>query len=268
MEEFQLWKKLPFLLIIATLIYFVVFKSFINITFNILPRPAPITYSVTDFWKESKPFPTMVKIAQYNTSISIDIYNIESLRQKYIEEYKLKFPERYRSHIGWLNDSFRNLNQYYKISIIYFLLLIPLSIKQYRAKKVKGFLAFLRIGLLMLLTFFVIIVLRYNSEQTIEQKFIAENRFVITNLYYDIDKDKQKLDDTSLSLLKQNIYKNFEKHGDRSYLKYHIFWLSRMLESLEIMNFVGINRKIKYVSTEDFIKKYDKYPEREYLFDF
>src|SRR6185436_734174 len=70
LENFELWKKLPFILFIGVLLYLVVFNSVVSSLFSIPIKPITVAYSEFDFIEESPMQNELLEIAEYSGDTS------------------------------------------------------------------------------------------------------------------------------------------------------------------------------------------------------
>jgi hypothetical protein len=69
LTEFELWKKLPLLLVIGALIYLTLFNSITGLMDSVRVFPFNVAYSNPDFIKEYEPKENFFEIAKYSGNL-------------------------------------------------------------------------------------------------------------------------------------------------------------------------------------------------------
>lgn len=240
LQEFELWTKLPFIILISALIYLALFNSATNIISSVRFFPFDFTYSNTEFMREYVVKEDLTDIAQYssNTTGSYDI--IDQLRAKYIEEYKAKHPDKYESWVGWTDKSFSSRIRYFHLFECLLLFLIVIFIRQIRNKKNKRVRITCRFFIIFILSIPTLFVLRYQAEQKVEERFIAELIFVRNELKTD-NTVKQIWTTKQIESVKQKWDEEREYYKDYN----NLFWVSRIVERYEILEAILGPRRIQ-----------------------
>ncbi|MBS1634624.1 MAG: hypothetical protein JST26_01795 [Bacteroidetes bacterium] len=240
LQQFELWTKLPFILLISTLIYLALFNSATNFISSIRVFPFDFVYSNDEFMREYIVKEDLTDIARYSTDTTGAYDVIDQLRTKYIEEYKTKHPEKYESWVGWTDKSFSNKLRYFHLFECLLILFIITFLIQIRIKNGKRLRTTFRVFFVLILSIPTLFVLRYQAEQKVEERFIAELIFVRNEL---------KTDNTANQIWTTEQIESVKRKWDeeRKHLKdyNHLLWVSRIVERYEILETILGPRRIQ-----------------------
>ncbi len=240
LQQFELWTKLPFILLISGLIYLALFNSATSFISSIRLFPFDFVCSHEEFMREYIVKEDLTDIAQYSTDTTGSYNVIDQLRTKYIEEYKAKHPDKYESWVGWAVKSFSNKIRYFHLFECLLILFILTYIRQIRIKNGKRLRTTFRFFLVLILSIPTLFVLRYQAEQKVEERFIAELIFVRYEL---------KTDNTVKQIWTTEQIESVKRKWDeeRKYLKDFntLFWVSRIVERYEVLEIILGPRRIQ-----------------------
>lgn len=255
LDEFELRPKLPYLLVICVIIYFVLFNSLLLDTLADF-SPITITYSENDFWDESRPLDDIADIGSYSNNPQIHVWEILSLKQNYLQDYQTRYPDHYRSLVTWLSEAYGKRQTYYKCSVIFLLFALILSIFHLCKTPHRSLSSFMRVFALLIFSVLSIAFTRYESEKYIEKQLRAELSFVSTQLSIDAQAQQNRLNGEGIKQLKRNLYEELKHTDQRSR---YTFWWSRILERFHIGK-----REFPHISDEAFRQRYrylEEHPE-------
>lgn len=242
-EQFELWTKLPFIILISALIYFALFNSVTNLVSSIRVFPFDFVYSNDEFIREFEPKADLLDIAKYGNDTTGQFYLIDQLRQKYLDEYKVKHQEKYDSWVGWYNKTFGKRLRYFHLFECLILLLIVIYFKQLRQQEGKRLRVTFKLLLVFLFSLPILFILRYQAEQKVEERFAMELMFVRTELATD---NIQKPIWTQEQIAR--VKKKWEDEMNYDRLNHNIFWVSRYVEKSEILEAILGKRRLRQLS--------------------
>ncbi len=222
LDEFDLRPKMFLLLVVAVFFYFVLINSVIRLIYGIYP--VSIIYSEWDFMLENRNLGALVDIASYGTKTDVETYDVFELKERFLDEYEAKNPERFNNRIGWYWEELDQWSSYYVLSIIFLLLTLALFFSRFRNRK-RWKTPYSRFFVLFVFSFFMVILTRYQAEQIIEKRLLTEFFYVIDELHF--DSSKQLLSDEENAQIKYSLYVELKDPRPP-----HFFWLSRYLEYL------------------------------------
>lgn len=200
LEEFQLWSKIPYLLIIAFIIYLVVIDDVVGRIQKTMPEPIKLVYTPTELWKNSHIESLAIMTIHMDSTISkisySEISDLHNFKELQLEILKTKFPERYKSRIEWISKKTGKSTRYYQFTLLFTLLLPVIFVINARKNKLRIVNQIPRLLLMFLICFAVLLYFRYSWEKNIESKIFAEDFFISSSLisekeipyYYDSDK--------------------------------------------------------------------------------
>lgn len=224
LDEFSLRPVIPYTL----LIIFFLYLSLLNNVLGLFDGfgPLSIVYSETEFWRESRPLTQLVEIASYQSKTDLKVWEIYYIEQKFLEEYKSQYPEKYNSLVGWISKDYGAWLQYYQLSLLFlitlgFIFYNQIKNRHQRAKRL------LKIAEIILLTLAVSIFFRIQAEQSIEKKVNSELSFVINQLRIDPKQKSSKMNNDNMSKLECNLYSDL-KNSDT--YTFDNLWVSRYFE--------------------------------------
>ncbi len=246
LDEFELRSKLPYLFVILFLIYLTLFNSLLLESLDF--PPITITYSEMEFWDENRPLDRILEVGEFGKNPNIRVWEINYLKQNFLQEFQTKHPDQYRSSVTWLSDRYGKWFTYYKCSILFLVFALVLTVLLLRKRKNRSAKLVARILALFLLSVMSIAFTRYKSERFIEERLLAEVAFVDTQLHVDSDAQKNRLDDTQRNELRQHLCDELRSTARRPR---QLFWWSRILE-----RFALVKRPFSTVSDESFRQTY------------
>jgi hypothetical protein len=244
LDQFALKPKIPYLILIGLFFYFSLFGGLLNLFAGF--SPVSIVYSETEFWRENRPLRELTELGSYGNRADLHIWDIHQLKQNFAEELRAKYPERYRSLIGWVSDSYGEWASYYRLSLLFSVFVIVLCISHFKERRNREWRSFLRFFILSFLSICTILISRYEAEQYIEKQLQAEMHFVIGQLELDSQAQQNRLDDESIRQLEYQIYSDLKDTDQKAP---ELFWLSRVIEP-------WLPRAFPHISDEEFQQDY------------
>jgi beta-lactamase class A len=241
-SEVDLAPKIPYLLVIAFLIYLTLFNSLLidSLTF----RPVSIRYSELDFWEESRPLDEILTIGSYTKNPNIRFWEIALEKQRLMDAFRVRYPDRFASSVNWLVSDYGKWQTYYKCAILFLPFVLLLAAVQIYRKRDFSSKMFYRILTLLVLSALVIAFTRYRAEQLIERQLKAELVFVGTLLHVDPDAQKNRLNELQTAQLRRNLCLELSTRVTRPD---RLFWWSRYLE-----RYLPIARDFPAISNDEF----------------
>ena len=246
LKEFSLFSKIPYIVLIIFLMYLSLLNNVLGMFGGF--GPLSLVYSEIEFWRESRPLNELVDIASYQNNTNIRVWEINSIEQKFLEEYKTQYPEKYASLVSWISKNYYSWLRYYQLSLLFLILIFIFFITQIR-KKPGRIKRTIKIVAIILFTFTAAVFFRVKAEQNIEESRKAELLFVVEQINMDKTQATNKMSDGDSLLLECSIY------TDLAYTKIYTFrhlWVSRFLEKRSMLI-----RKMPSISDADFKQKYD-----------
>lgn len=248
LDEFSMRPVIPYLMLI-------VFFAYLSLLNNVLGvfggfGPFSIVYSQTEFWRENRPLDKLVEVASYQTESDIKVWEIYNVEQKFLEEYKAQYPQKYNSLSKWIWDDFGAWLKYYQLSLLFLILVVILAFNQVRNRDQRAQRLLKLIGIVFL-TLVAVVFFRVKAEQNIEKSLNAELDFVVAQLR--IDPKQKKMSDTELAFLECSFYLDL---ANSTGYTLDNFWVSKLLEkgsfisrempSITDIMFVEQNRNLEY----------------------
>lgn len=193
LEEFSLWTKIPYFLIVGIIIYFVVLDDITDGIEDLFISPIELRYSETEIW--DRQWKNNLAVINYyrDTTLNSGINGLHFYKNQKLEVYKNKYPDQYRSRINWISRDLVIVGKYYNLLIVFLIISFPLLIayrrftKQKLLKLIAGYILVIFITAPMLLFF------RYKWERKIEKRINAENAFVAACLKIENEFNEEKL---------------------------------------------------------------------------
>lgn len=247
LDEFELRPKIPYLLVISIVIYFVLFNSLLLDSLIDFP-PIRITYSETQFWEENRPLEELAEIGSYGKNPNLHVWEIHFFKDNFLQDYRTKFPDHYRSLVSWLSELYGKWLTYYKCSIIFLAFVLVLTFFYMRKKQNRSFISFRRILALLIFSVLGIAFTRYEAEKYIEKQLRAEMSFVTTQLHVDSQAQQNRLDEQGINQLKRQLYLDLKQTDQRPP---DLFWWARILERYSIGK-----RAFPHLSDAQFFSRY------------
>ena len=236
LDEFELRSKLPFLMLIALILYLVLFNSLVLGSLGDLSITS-FRHSETDLWWDSRDIDRMrlAEIASYAENPEIRAWEIAIVKESLLNDYRGKYPQLYEGHIKWTQDQFSKWYKYYETSIVFLIFLVAFMLIRIFAgrrlfqkrRSAPGFIG--KFFVLFLLGFLWLSFARYKAEAAIEEQRMAELNFIASRLIADPEAQPKKLNDEAIQAIKCRLYEDFKRQRERS------FWWSRTLESYRIV---------------------------------
>lgn len=209
LQEFDLWSKVPYLLIFAGILYLIVFNGISSAIGNLYPSFVKLSYSETQLWKSV--YKRDLAIIEYfriyskenmetdSSKKNIDINQLYFYKGQNLETFKSKYPEQFRSYVKWIQDDESDAAQYYHLSTLFFILTVIALFWQMKVSPDKKIAVLLRFILILLITFIIIGAFRYKWEAKVEQRIQSEISFVSSCLLTENQTNNEK------------VYENIEK---------------------------------------------------------
>lgn len=238
-QQFELWTKLPFILLISALIYLALFNSLTSFVSSVKIFPFTFTYSTQEFMKEYVVKEDLTDIAKYSNDTTGNYYKIDQMRAKYLDEYKVKYPERYESWVGWAEKSFIKRLRYLHLAQLLIILMTFLFFRLIARNKEKRFKIILRFIMVFTLSLPILFILRYQTEQKVEERFVNEIVFVKNELTTD-NSFKQIWSERQIESVERK-WDNEKKHNN---LRNDLFWISRYVERSKFLEAILGRRKL------------------------
>ena len=252
LTEFDLKKKLVYLVTLAAIIYLVVFSSFVTLLDNLNAPYYAISWSPMDFFNENRPVDTIAEILSYSGQQEPRFAQITTVHKRLIRQVKAQYPDIYQSYAGWQIDRYTSWQLYYKLALILafcWVLLTGLKLKQRQVWIV------LRLFMFLILIFLFAGVARIQAEHYLERAFRSELNLLAEQFKFDSEMAQRKLPDAALARLKISVYLELED-ADAEATPDH-FWFSRFLaENVIPSDLWELPREFKRLSDEQFSDKY------------
>jgi hypothetical protein len=241
LEEFELWKKLPFILGLLGLIYFSVFNNLANVLTAPRVFPMDVSYTQAAFMEEYQAKDEILFIASYQPDSTANSTRLDEFQEQLVQEYKTKFPDDYRRWVKWADDEFGKRYRYLQLSILTLAVLIFFYFRNMfqkkREHKVKSTLKFI---LVLMMGLSAVFIFRYRAEQAIEERFGNQLVFVANSLRGDSTKI-QKLTGAKMTFLKDKLDReSVEGH----FVSVSSIWVSRWVEQCPILEFFLGRRRL------------------------
>jgi hypothetical protein len=222
LEEFELWTKLPYLLLISAIIYLALFNSAFGIFHSLSLQPIKFVFSNEDIIENYESKNELIDIAKYGNDKTGETYIVNQLKEKYLEEYKIKHPEKFKSWVEWREKEFLKWVKYYNLLQFFIIILIVFIVVNYNREKFKTKMFMKFLLLILPCSILLMGILRYLTEQAVEEKLQSEIHFVKNELSIDNDQKiiwtKKECDSITEKWKNQREY----RHQDS-----RLFWLSR-----------------------------------------
>jgi hypothetical protein len=228
LAEFNLWTKLPYLAIVAALIYLVLFQSVVDWATGLRGTPLSISYSEAEFWAESGRAGELGDVLQYAPARYTDVGRALEVKDAFLEEYQAKYPERYRSLVGWVREEYGGAFNRYRLTLIGLLIAVLLPFA-----RVSDRTRWLRISAARLVALFAVALLaaayaRVRAEQWLERQLLAETSFVRRQLEIDPAKASGRSNGERGDTLARALVVN----GSAAHWRPSHFWALRLGERL------------------------------------
>ncbi|MFN8382192.1 MAG: hypothetical protein U0V02_09645 [Anaerolineales bacterium] len=226
--EFDLMPKIPFIVVVLLLVYFVALSGILGFITSGEGNPLAFSYGNDEFWletNESSILNNLIDLASYQPDTEIQTYQILQFKDKLLAEYKIKYSEEYHSWFDWLGHNQTKWSKYYEYSIIIFIIFLTILIRSF-LKKPRG-INYQRIILVFAVTLISTIGTRYMAEQYIEKQISTEVFFSLQMILRDDDLRMGKLNEDEIQII-QCEFAN-ERKNPGHYLVPH-YWVSRLLD--------------------------------------
>jgi hypothetical protein len=245
LQEFELWSKFPWLLLIAILFYLTMVNILIEVMTSPNIYPLKVSYSSTDFIREYPDSEAIRNIAHYGKTTNPSAHDIDNIRLNLLDYYQLKYKERYQSWVQWRQDDFAKISKYYHYSFLTFLLTVTLFIFHIYPQSKGRIRAVGRFSLVCLGFVISLFVQLHKYEQAIENEFAASVNFVNNSLKVDNDR-KMILDSAQLPAVDSAVMRelNFPVRNKP-------FWISRWLQNKSFFTMWLGERTLRTRNTED-----------------
>jgi hypothetical protein len=262
LTEFELWKKLPFLLIAAALVYFTLLQDGLSILGNVGVPPLRIAYSEEQFWIEAKPVYLIENVLQFAPRDRTRYWQLIALKEQLLDEYKTKAADRYQRLVGWHGSEFAKHSNALRIGVAFFFASLAVIVWHWRTKRKAGVRHQVAISRAILLLLLVIVYCSYERmrvEQAVEYQLESELLFVGDQLQFDEARAKLRMTPAEFWVARRELVSDLLAVDEARRLD--IPWLSRALERLPWIGKLILQRKFAYISKPDFQQKY------AYVFD-
>ncbi len=197
LEEFNLWTKIPYFIIFGGIVYLVVFNNISNGLSKFYISPVRLIYSETQIWDRSwKRDLAIIEYCRDSTLSRLNTGDLYFYKNQYLEIFKNKYPDQYKSRIKWISEGEALDAKFYYLSVLFFVFGIIAFIFQIRKSKNSRLNLFLRYLILFLLTAAIILVFRYRWETKVEKRIFAENSMVASGLIIENKLNVNELEDT------------------------------------------------------------------------
>lgn len=240
LEKFELWKKLPIILLFAGLIYLTVFNSITNFVNSVSIFPFGITYSNEDFIQEYEPREDIVTISSYRRDTIPTLLELVEFNNRLLEEYKIKYPDNYGSWFNWTNENINEKMKYVSLLTICILILVYCFLinffkKNWKTRLIMSF----RLLIVLLFAMPALLILRYRGEQVLEEQFANQVIFVKNSLESDVQR-KPVLTTNQMIQLKSHLFHEF----NGVLMNPDMLWVSRYVSEHKWMEAVLGNRRL------------------------
>lgn len=246
LSEFELWKKFPFILIVILLIYLTLFNSVTEIISSFKIFPFKMSYSQAVFLTEYEPVDNIIDIAKYGHDSIPNLFFVEQLKEKFLEEYKAKYPEKFASWVKWVTEQYGNRIRFLNLTALTIIILLIFFIKNiFSKKRKKKILSSFKFCLVILLSVPILFIIRYKMEQSIEERFINEIMFVKTSLETDLSRETI-FSSSQINLLSNHLRDEIKKG---KYFDPPSIWISRIVGSNHQLEYLLGHRKLRNIKT-------------------
>lgn len=244
-DEFSLRPVIPYVVVIVFFLYL----SFFNNVLGMFGGSGvlSIVYSQTELWQESHALNQLVEVASYQSNSDIKLWEVYEIKQKFLEEYKTLYPEKYQSVVNWISEDNGTWIKRYKLSLLFLIFSIVLLIIQLKDKKNRTRKIF-KIAGIIILTIAAAIFFRIKAEQNIEKSVKTELVFVNQQLRLDPYQKINKMNDSDIRSLECNIYYDITNSVNKDF---DTLWISRLFEKLSLLS-----REIIYMTDAEFQNQY------------
>ncbi|MEK6153945.1 hypothetical protein WIW50_11820 [Flavobacteriaceae bacterium 3-367] len=228
LEEFKLWSKIPFLILISLIIYLVVFDDIARNVRRIVPNPIDLSWSSQDLFSKAYNR-NLARVALYTDSTMNDvsyseINNINIYINQQTQILKSEYPDLYSSRVGWIEKKANKYNAYFHYGFFY-LLLLPLIFTMHKGRrKIKAISFYLRFTILFFITLVLLIFFRVNWEDNKEKEIAARIGFIA-----DVSEHSRFINPKSHQFQLDNLSDKISEHYKTR--DYHVFWLKRLFNS-------------------------------------
>jgi hypothetical protein len=182
LEDLQVWSKLPYLLIVLLLFYFVLFSDLIGLLS--LSRYTTVPYSPVELWVEFKPVDDLQTIGSFGENSKTSLENLSILKTSLLEQYRAENPREYKQYVGFLVEDLGRTTTYYHLAIVALVasfVLFFFELRRSRGLK-RWVITPLRFLLLWVAIVVVIGLMRLQTEHKIEQVELAERFYLVSRL--------------------------------------------------------------------------------------
>ena len=250
-EEFDLKKKLGYLVTLGIIIYLVVFSSFVTLLDNLSAPYFVISWSPTDFFNENRPVDTIAEVLSYSGQPDPYYSQITTIHKRLIRQVKAQYPDIYQSYAGWLIDRYMSWQLYYRLTLILAAFYVVLVVRE--ARRRHGWIV-LRLIVSLFLTLLFAGLARFQAEHYLERAFRSELNLLAEQFKFDPEMAQRKIPDADLARLKISVYLELE-NADAEATPDH-FWFSRFLAEHIPSDLWDVPREFERLSDEQFSDKY------------
>jgi hypothetical protein len=238
LKDFELWSKLPFIILFLFLFYLTFFNCLTNGIYSMKIFPINMRCQYYAFINDYKPVDDIKFIAKYSKDSTINLSKTDNLKNNLLEEYKIKNPEQYSIWIKWLDKQTFNRKKHLVLLIILQIILLIFLCRKLIKTKIKRKAIIFRYLFILIISFPLLFYFRYRTEQSIEQKYSNEVFFIKNSLASDNTKTVS-LSKSAIAYLNKNIDIELSlKLGSYS------FWVSKMVENNKMLSRIFGTRKL------------------------
>jgi hypothetical protein len=224
-------------LILAIILYLVVFSGLFKIFSSLNIPLVSIKPSINNFYKTTKPINAVTEIAIYSSVDRPSLRDIETAKGFILQDYQSKNPQEYQEGIGiWDSELSKDKTIYYLLVLSFILAAIIIAKSQVDKKRRAH--TYMRCSLFLLLNLIAILNLRWWIEQDIEASFVARTntafQYVSNGQFgqtrsHSINKDifdtSGHIDKVKVTRVKDSLRQHFIKQIDSLQIQKN-FWIS------------------------------------------
>jgi hypothetical protein len=257
LTEFELWKKLPWLLIVGSLIYLTLLRDGLSIMQHAGVPPLRVAYSEEQFWIEAKPINLIEDVLRFAPRDRARYWQVLMQKEQLLDEYKAKAPDRYQRNVGWHESEFGKRLGALEIGVGFLLATVLVVVWYWRERRKAGAkhpVSWLRTTVLLTLVALYCAYERISAEQATEYRLHAELMFVGNELQFDKSRAESRMSETEFEDARRALAGQLLEMDVRERL--NLPWLSRLVERFNWRGEPLLDRKFPYLSKAEFRRKF------------
>jgi hypothetical protein len=257
LTEFELWKKLPFLLIAAALVYLTLLQDALSIPQRLGIPLLRVSYAEEQFWIEAKPINLIEKVLEFAPPSRRQYWQVRQLKEQLLDEYKAKAPDRYQRMVAWHEREFTKHLRALEIGVAFVISVIVVVVWYWRRQRAAGIRHAVSWWRVILLLFFAIGFCAYErvcAEQTAEFQLYSELLFVGDELQFDTSRASSRLPPTEFAAARRELVCQFLQIDEHRRLD--LPWFSRTVERIRWHGKPLLKRQFAYTSKDQLRQNY------------